>query len=431
MILDAVLDIVNWYSSVFLNMIVSNGFSNTIFIIGILFIIFLLIQQNTYAFTYKTIWWLGYLPNSPPEQAPANLRLYFTYPDRVYAGQKFGFGMTIEYIKDKNAKLNWILFSNVSVGIRDYASAHSSDIKRYTDYNDSTLIKPGEFYSKSFTFTAPKSPGKYLLFPAWNAFYGPGTTAAINFQWDMDAYYDRPDRDEGNISPDTYHSISVVDRNSLTNKKESSALSVKVDPPFGNIKPFDVRISNKTYTATNGGISIELPVNSNYSVRIPRIIDIVPGNIRAVFVNWSDGQGSIVRNSTLYHDEELYAIYETQYHLKVRSMIGGDNTKGTGWYYSDSEAPFSVNPFAGFPILHSFDHWIGDLSGEHSSSTSGSLSMDGPKEIIATWKFDFTYLAAIIGCVSAALSILGKFHPKNIHRFIGSLVRSVSYRKMY
>jgi hypothetical protein len=38
--------------------------------------------------------------------------------------------------------------------------------------------------------------------------------------------------------------------------------------------------------------------------------------------------------------------------------------------------------------------------------------MNGPKEILAIWKFDFGYLGAILGTGTAALTIFGTIHAK-------------------
>jgi hypothetical protein len=79
------------------SLLLSLQFSKHSCIGGIIFIIvFSSLQQSTIGTTYKDLWWLGYSESSPPEQSAANLRVYYTYPDRVYKGQNFNFGITLE-----------------------------------------------------------------------------------------------------------------------------------------------------------------------------------------------------------------------------------------------------------------------------------------------------------------------------------------------
>jgi hypothetical protein len=278
------------------------------------------------------------------------LRVYYTYPDSVYTGQKFNVGITLEYIKDNNAKVNWIDFSNVSVGLRKYYTNYQDDISVRLRDNDSILVKPGEYYHKYFTLTAPNIKGKYVVFPAWNAFYGPGTTASNGFTWDLGSYYNQTEREAGIVYPDDYPPITVIDR---SEQKKEASLKVQIDPPYGtinnrtNIKIIDTKtnklIEHSSCSGMGGKKICELPINSSYSVEVDKTIDLVPNSIRAVFVTWTDGLSSNKRNITLFHDEDLYAIYKTQYYLTVGSTLPGKNTNGTDWYYAGTEAPFSVN----------------------------------------------------------------------------------------
>jgi hypothetical protein len=422
------------YHTVWLDIRCNPNFLELLCIVCLVFILFSFAQQNTKGWTYTTIWWLGYSPTSPPDQSPANLRFYYTYPDSVYTDQKFNVGITIEYIKDSNAKLNWINLSNVSVGIRTYFSNYEKDVSTRLIDNGSTLIKPGEYYHKYFTLTAPTAQGKYVVFPAWNAFYGPGTTAANDFRWDLGFYYNNTERNAGAISPEDYPPISVIDKSQL---KKATSLKVEIDPPYGIINnKTDIKVietKNKvpiTYpncSGTQGGKVCKLTINSAYTVEVNKTIDLSPNNIRAVFVTWTDGVTSNTRNITLSHDENLYALYKTQYHLTVGSAMKGNNTYGTDWYFAGSEAPFSVNSYAGSSSLSSFDHWAGDVPSGEATALSGSLTMDDPKEIVAIWRPDYGIIGTIIGLVSGTFAVLGKFRIKFILQFVGifrSIVRS-------
>jgi hypothetical protein len=182
-----------------------------------------------------------------------------------------------------------------------------------------------------------------------------------------------------------------------------------------------------------------MPFNSTYAITVPGIIEIVPGKIRAVFVNWTDGQsfGSLNYDSTrhitrvadMHHDLELVPIYKTQYYLAVRSndIKSTNSDNGTGWYDSGDSAQFSIQTLGAFLTLHSFDHWNGTIPDGQGSATSGSIGMDGPKEITAIWKFDFGYLGLMLGIVTASITVFGTIRSKR-HTFF-SLISKLAYWK--
>jgi hypothetical protein len=187
-------------------------------------IILEIFAENVFAYTFHTIWWLGYSPNARPDQSPGVLQIYYTYPDRVFVGQDFRVGVTLEYLRDDRALLDWLVFSRVSMGLKDYSSLsdYFSDPSRprdgsrnMDDYPDdlihiseniSRLVSPGERYSYTFNITAPQIPGKYVIFPRWNAFYGPGTTVTNSFNWDLDSYYNQTEREFGVIQSSIFPS---------------------------------------------------------------------------------------------------------------------------------------------------------------------------------------------------------------------------------
>jgi hypothetical protein len=170
-----------------------------------------------------------------------------------------------------------------------------------------------------------------------------------------------------------------------------------------------------------------LPINSTYTVQVNKTIDLVPNSIRASFVTWTDGLSTNIRNITLSHDEDLYALYKTQYHLTVTSSIKGNDIDGTGWYYAGSEAPFSAN-LATTDRLLLFDHWTGDIPSSQVAANSGSLTMDNPKKITALWKPNYGIIGTIIGILSGTIAILGKFRQV-ILEFIGKFMALVHWKK--
>jgi len=128
---------------------------------------------------------------------------------------------------------------------------------------------------------------------------------------------------------------------------------------------------------------------------------------RLVFQGWSvDGQPA-KPNSTLSvvmnAPHAATAVYQQQYYLNVRTDLGVPF--GSGWYGAGSTAQISVStPVStqyGVSII--FNGWIGDTN---STSQSTSIFMDGPKDVIATWRKDSTVLyATIIGAIMGVVSV--------------------------
>jgi len=133
------------------------------------------------------------------------------------------------------------------------------------------------------------------------------------------------------------------------------------------------------------------------------------GGSRLVFQGWSvDGQGpqsgsslNLVMNSA----HTVTAVYGQQYYLNVQTDQGV--ASGSGWYDSGSTAQI----YASTPVSTSygvsivFNGWQGDIQ---SNSQSTTVVMDGPKNVIATWRTDPTVLYLTIAAVIvAALLIVG------------------------
>ena len=83
--------------------------------------------------TDYTQWWLGIWLTAPPDESAALLNIYYTYPDKVFAGQNFTVGITLQYVKDQRALLDWIVFSRVSVGLKDIAELGEPNLEVYPD----------------------------------------------------------------------------------------------------------------------------------------------------------------------------------------------------------------------------------------------------------------------------------------------------------
>jgi hypothetical protein len=130
---------------------------------------------------------------------------------------------------------------------------------------------------------------------------------------------------------------------------------------------------------------------------------------RLNFQGWSvDGQAtqpSPTLQVTMNEPHSVTALYNQQYYLNVQTDQG--SAYGSGWYDAGSTAQvYASTPISttyGVNIV--FNGWQGDLQ---SNNQTASLLMDGPKNVIATWRSDPTVLyLTVAGLVIAALLIVG------------------------
>jgi len=123
----------------------------------------------------------------------------------------------------------------------------------------------------------------------------------------------------------------------------------------------------------------------NHTVTVPSEISGGTGT-RYVFTGWNGG--ATVPAQTFSYGQHT-ANFEKQYLLTVNSTYG--NPTGEGWYAAGSTASFSItNYIETSDTKRYFGGWSGDVTG---STTSGSLVMDAPKTITASW--DSEYLLTI------------------------------------
>jgi hypothetical protein len=131
---------------------------------------------------------------------------------------------------------------------------------------------------------------------------------------------------------------------------------------------------------------------------------------RLVFQGWSiDGQASqsgATLSVVMDGPHSVTAVYGQQYYLNVQTDQGV--ASGSGWYNAGSTAQIYVStPIStSYGVSIVFNGWQGDIQ---SSSQSTTVLMDGPKNVIATWRTDPTVLyltiAAII--IAAVLIVAG------------------------
>ena len=128
---------------------------------------------------------------------------------------------------------------------------------------------------------------------------------------------------------------------------------------------------------------------------------------RLVFQGWSvDGQPtqagstlSVVMNAP----HTVTAQYGQQYYLNVQTDQGV--ASGSGWYDAGSTAQIYVSTPVStqYGVSIVFNGWRG---GTQSTSQSTTLIMDGPKNVIATWRTDSTILYMTITAMIIAVLIV-------------------------
>jgi hypothetical protein len=99
---------------------------------------------------------------------------------------------------------------------------------------------------------------------------------------------------------------------------------------------------------------------------------------------------------------EAVARFDTMYLLTVVSDYG--NPQGGRYYKSGETATFSVDTPVGFGIQQVFVEWKGDYSGKNPK---GSLIMDGPKTVTATWTTSYLQLYMIVGVIAVIAVVAG------------------------
>lgn len=157
----------------------------------------------------------------------------------------------------------------------------------------------------------------------------------------------------------------------------------------------------------------QLPRSYTWKVGSTHTIDansLVTGGSgkRYVWKSWSNADQIKSQTIEVTRAITYMAVFRTQYLLTVNSPVG--NPQGSGWYDEGSTATFSVtspSPTEGLlGILgskHVFDHWSGNSS---VTTANASITMDGPKAVIAEWRADNTMPFVVSTMIAAALAVL-------------------------
>jgi hypothetical protein len=105
---------------------------------------------------------------------------------------------------------------------------------------------------------------------------------------------------------------------------------------------------------------------------------------------------------TMDAPHKVVAKYDTYFKLTVISDYG--NPKGDDYYKSGDTATFSVDSPVGIGIQQVFTGWSGDYAGK---DPAGSIIMDAPKKVIATWTTSYFQLYLIIGIIAVIAVVAG------------------------
>ncbi|NOY60612.1 MAG: hypothetical protein GXO75_17020, partial [Calditrichaeota bacterium] len=122
--------------------------------------------------------------------------------------------------------------------------------------------------------------------------------------------------------------------------------------------------------------------------------------IKYIYNSWSNG-GSRTQTVTPTTSKTYTANLDTKYYLTVTS--DHDSPQGEGWYDAGATANFSVTSPAeeSGGSRYRFTQWSGDYS---SSSTSGSITMNAPKGIVANWQRQYYLTTAVSPSGSGTVS---------------------------
>jgi hypothetical protein len=166
-------------------------------------------------------------------------------------------------------------------------------------------------------------------------------------------------------------------------------LDVSTDPPSVT----DVTASG--WKAAGSSVSIS---------SVPAEVEGTTGT-KYVFTTWTvDGTSRGDNGFIVVMDapHKVVAKYDTMFLLTVVSDYG--NPKGAGYYKSGDTATFSVDSPVGIGIQRVFVEWTGDFTG---NNPQGSVTMDGPKTVTATWTTNYFQVYVIIGAIVAIAVVAG------------------------
>ncbi|MFQ6010865.1 MAG: hypothetical protein ACE5KG_01700, partial [Nitrososphaerales archaeon] len=162
---------------------------------------------------------------------------------------------------------------------------------------------------------------------------------------------------------------------------------------------FMLDVKDTTGTVTGGGWHDENAIVTLVANQNVEREEVGGRRIKSLFQSWSGSASGEELRITISVDapKQISANWEEEFYLKINSEIG--RTSGEGWYKSGETAVFSARSTPGVLIREVVETWTGDIQ---TQSASGTIIMDGPKVITATWRTDYTPLFLVVGLIIAA-----------------------------
>lgn len=200
--------------------------------------------------------------------------------------------------------------------------------------------------------------------------------------------------------------VSVGPNAALIEDPKSPATSIIMEKPYGIMadwkKQYYLDISSG-YGKVEGDGYYDAGTYVTASID-SEIQEIGKGNVRVVFDGWDGDANSDGMNVKIFMDgpKSLDVKWKKQYYLTVNSEYG--IPYGSDWYDEGQFATFGLtstrNPI-GIWNQQIFFGWDGSFT---SSSQSGSILMNGAKQVTAHWNQDFTMAYFNISIIIATVS---------------------------
>jgi hypothetical protein len=243
----------------------------------------------------------------------------------------------------------------------DLANQGTQDASAYVRFSRDGSLSTG-------TFDFPMSSLQTLYTSPWTASLG-----KYNITWVMDPYDSVEEWSESNNQVSKWLTVGY----SLTVQMPYSGITIKIDGYSYATKP------DGTYQKYVGP--------GFHSIEVPALVSLGSGS-RGAFVQWNDGNSSMVRSIFVDGDLIITAQYVTQYYLTVNknpSYIG--TTTGQGWYNNGTIAVATcTSPVSYYSYRYVLVNWTGDAFG---NSTILQILMDCPKDVTANYieQFNVTF----------------------------------------
>jgi hypothetical protein len=213
-------------------------------------------------------------------------------------------------------------------------------------------------------------------------------------------------RGPGNWSLDLTAEL-LDSRNNVVEKSLSSIpFTITVSPILLTVAvPKVVIVSLDGVEQTPGPISTAVSVGQ-YNTTIPAMVS-VDNSTRLRFDRWADGFNQPSRLVSVKSDETFEAVYVTQHRLTITDEEA--TAKGTGWYDEGTTATISIASIKRMSGLLGmlggklyFQGWI--ENGKFiTNSTTGTISMNQPRNLTVLWQADYTTPFAIILALGVAI----------------------------